>query len=100
MSLFLVEIQMDVSTPEKREQVMQRLEQVVQAGGTPTGRLVAGPWVSLENPTVTLVIDNPDLDQTMPEIIGLYNAGLIRDTRIRPVMDYEKAKAAVAKAQG
>jgi hypothetical protein len=43
MSLYLAEVRFDVSTPEKRTKVMERVEQVVKAGGTPTARLVAGP---------------------------------------------------------
>jgi hypothetical protein len=35
----------------------------------------------------------------MPEIIELYNAGLILDTRQRPIMEWEGAKAAAAKVQ-
>ena len=50
MSLYLVEVRVDVSTPEKRAQVMERVDQVVKAGGTPTARLMAGPWASMENP--------------------------------------------------
>jgi hypothetical protein len=100
MSLDLVEIRLDASTPEKRTQIVERVEQVVKAGRTPTQRLVAGPWASLENPTLFVVFDNPDLNQTMPEIMELYSAGIISDTRIRPIMDWEAAKAAAAKAQG
>ena len=100
MSLYLVEIRIDVSTPEKRAQMMERIEQMVKDGGNPTDRLVAGPWACMENPTVLFVVENPDLNKTMPQIVGLYNAGLISDSRIRPIIDWEGVKAAVAKAQG
>jgi len=100
MSLYLVEVRVDVSTPEKRAQVMERVDQVVKAGGTPTARLMAGPWASMENPTVLFVVENPDLNQTMPAIMELYNAGLVSDTRLRPIMAWEGVKAAAAKAQG
>ena len=96
----IVELQLDLSTPEKREQIRERVEQVVKEGGTPTARLVAGPWASMESQTLWLVLDNPDLNQSMPEIIALYNAGLIRDTRSRPIMDWDGLKAAAEKAQG
>ena len=98
--LYLIEIQLDLSTPEKREQVRERVEQVIKEGGSPTSRLVAGPWVSMESQTLWLVADDPDLNQTMPMTIGLYRAGLIRDTRLRPIIDWDGAKAAAAKAQG
>ena len=61
---------------------------------------MAGPWASMENPTLWIVLDSPDLNAGFPEIIGLYNAGLIRDVRLRPVSDWEGVKAAAAKAQG
>jgi hypothetical protein len=54
----------------------------------------------METPTVIFVLENPDLNQTMPAIMELYNAGLISDSRLRPIMDWEGAKAAAAKAQG
>ena len=100
MSLYLLEIQLDPSTPEKQAQIMEQVEQVVKNNGTPTSQLVAGPWASIENPTLFFVVEIQDLNQTMPEVIALYTAGLIRDTRMRPIMDYEGAKAAMAKAQG
>ncbi len=99
MSLYLVEIQLDLSTPEKRAQVMERVEQVIKEGGTPNSRLVAGPWASMESQTLWLVSDNPDLNAGLPMVMGLYNAGLIRDTRIRPIIDWDGLKAAAAKAQ-
>jgi len=99
MSLYLVEIRLDVSTPEKRAQIAERVEQVVQAGGGATARLVAGPWGSLESPTLFLIQDAPDLNQTMPATMELYNAGLVSDARIRPIMDWEGVKAAAAKVQ-
>jgi hypothetical protein len=99
MSLFLVEMRLDVSTPEKVAQITERVEQAIKAGGTPTARLVAGPWSSLENPTLFWVLENPDLSKSMPEIMELYGAGLISDQRIRPIMDWEGTKAAAAKAE-
>ena len=99
MSLYLVETRLDASTPEKRTQIMERVEQVVKAGGTPTARLVAGPWASMENPTLFFVLENPDLNRSMPEIMELFSAGLISDTRMRPIMDWEGTKAATAKVQ-
>ena len=94
--LYLVEIQLDIS---KQEEVMARIEQLVKENGTPTSTLVAGPWFSMENPTMWLVAENPDLTKTMPEIISLYENGLIKDTRQRPIIDFEGVKAAAAKAQ-
>ena len=51
MGLYLVEVDIDVSTPEKRAAIMERIEQVVTNKGTPTAKLVAGPFGSLNRPT-------------------------------------------------
>jgi hypothetical protein len=100
MSLYLYELRLDASTPDKRAQIMERVEQAVKAGGAPAGRLVAGPWASLENPTLFAVFEVSDLNQTMPGTMELYNTNLITDMRMRPIMDWEGAKAAAATAQG
>jgi hypothetical protein len=100
MSLYLWEMHLDVSTPEKRAKITERIEEVVKEGGTPTARLVAGPWASLENPTVVAVFEVPDLNQTMPATMELYDEGLINDTHMRPIITWEGAKAAAAKVRG
>ena len=97
MSLYLWEMHLDVSTPEKRTKLMERIEEVVKAGGSPSGRLVAGPWASLENPTLVAVVETPDLSQSMPATMELYNEGLINNMHIRPIMTWEGAKAVAAK---
>ena len=97
MSLYLLEVKLNI---EEQEQVMARVEQVVKEGGTPNAKLIAGPWFSQENPTMWLLVDNPDLDKSMPELISLYENGLITDTRVRPMIDFDGLKAAMAKAQG
>ena len=45
-----------------------------------------------------MVLDNPDMEQSLPEIMELYNAGLIRDTRSQPIADWNGVKAAAEKA--
>ena len=100
MGLYLVEVDLDVSTPEKRAAVFERVEQVITNAGTPTAKLVAGPWGSLNRPTIYMVFNNPDLEQSLPELMGLYNAGLIRDVRSQPITDWKGVKAAAAKVAG
>jgi hypothetical protein len=93
-------MRLDVSTPEKRAQNFARVDQVVKDGGTPNARLVAGPWGSLENPTIWLVADNPDPLKSLPNLMTMYNAGLITDTRVRPIATWADIKAAAAKVPG
>ncbi len=66
MALYLVEIDLDVSTPEKNAAIIERTERVIKAGGSPTAKLIAGPWVSQETPKTWWVFDNPDLLNSFP----------------------------------
>jgi hypothetical protein len=100
MALYLLEVHLDVSTPEKRAQSVARVDQIVKDGGSPNARLVAGPWGSLENPTIWAVFDNPDPLKSLPNLMTMYNAGLITDTRLRPIATWAEVKAAAEKAQG
>ncbi len=99
MGLYLVEVDIDVSTPEKRAAIMERIEEVITNKGTGTAKLVAGPFGSLHRPTVYFAFDNPDQLQSLPDIMGLYNAGLIRDVRSEAVADWDSIKAAAAKVE-
>lgn len=46
-----------------------------------------------------MVLDNPDLEQSLPEIVGLYNAGLIRDTRSQPIAGLERRQSGRGKSR-
>ena len=100
MAIYLVEVDIDVSTPEKCAAVTERIEEVITNGGTPTAKLLAGPFGSLNRPTVYFAFDNPDLQQSFPELMGSYNAGLIRDIRTEPVADWDSVRAAAAEVEG
>ncbi len=100
MALYLAEMDLDVSTPEKRAAIMERAEQVVKAGGTPNSKLVAGPWASHENPKLFWVFDSPDLTKSFPERMALFNGGLLKNLRINPIATWEETKAAAKAAEG
>ncbi|HVN91163.1 MAG TPA: hypothetical protein VMT61_15225 [Candidatus Binataceae bacterium] len=99
MGLYLLEMDVDASTPEKNAAIMERVEQVIKAGGTPNAKLIAGPWVSYESPKLWLVVDNPDLHKSFAARIQLYNAGLVPKVRVHPIATWEEAITA-AKAAG
>ncbi len=100
MSLYLTEITLDLSTKEKRQAIVERVSEVIKAGGTDTGRLVAGPWVSLESSTVWVVTDIPDVGKTLEEMARLTVAGLLVERRLRPIADWANALEVVGKIDG
>ncbi len=100
MALYLLEMDLEVSTPEKRAAIMERADQVIKAGGTPAAKLIAGPWVSHETPKMWWVFDNPDLVKSFPARMQLYYAGLVTKIQLHPIATWEEAKAAAKAAEG
>ncbi len=98
MALYLLELDLDPA-PQKRDAIIERVDQVVKAGGSPTSKLIAGPWISHERPTLLAIVEIPDLMKSLPPRMELYYAGLITDIRLRPIANWEEVKAA-AKAAG
>ena len=100
MSLYLTELTLDLSTKEKRQAIVERVSEVIKAGGTDTGRLVAGPWVSLESSTLWVVTDILDVSKTLEEMARLTVAGLLVERRLRPIADWANALEVVGKIDG
>ena len=100
MSLYLTEITLDLSTKEKRQAIVERMEEVIKAGGTDTARLVAGPWVSLESSTVWVVTDIPDVGKTLEEMARLTVAGLLVERRLRPIAEWADVLEVAGKIDG
>ena len=100
MSLFLAELSLDLSTKEKRQAIVQRVEEVIKAGGTDTGRLVAGPWVSLETSTLWVVTDIADVSKTLEEVARFTIAGLLIERRLRPIANWADLLEVAGKIDG
>ncbi len=100
MSLFLAELSLDLSTKEKRQAIVERVEEVIKAGGTDTGRLVAGPWLSLESTTMWVVTDIPDVSKTLEETARLTIAGLLVERRLRPIAEWADVLEVAGKIDG
>ena len=100
MSLFLSEFMLDLSTKEKRQAVVENIGQTIKDGGTPNARIVAGPWVSLENSSVWGVLDIPDVSKTMEETAQFMVAGLLIERRLRPIANWADVPPVASKIDG
>ena len=49
-------------------------------------RLVAGPWLSIEEAKVIFIFDAPDATTTLPAFGGLLAKGLLRKRRLTPMV--------------
>ncbi len=54
-------------------------------------RLVAGPWMSIEEAKVIFIFDAPDARATLPAFGGLMAKGLLRKRRLTPMIDWDEA---------
>ena len=100
MSLYLESLSLDLSTQEKRQAIVESVTELIKAGGTDTGRLVAGPWASLETSTLWLVADIPDVSKTLKEMVRLTIAGLLVERRLRPIADWAAVLEVVGEIDG
>lgn len=54
-------------------------------------RLVAGPWLSIEEAKVVFIFDTPDVTTTLPAYGRLLAKGLLKKRRLTPVVDWDEA---------
>ena len=54
-------------------------------------RLVAGPWLSIEEAKVIFIFDAPDATTTLPAFGGLLAKGLLSKRRLTPMVDWDEA---------
>jgi hypothetical protein len=54
-------------------------------------RLVAGPWLSIEEAKVVFVFEAPDAAQTLPAYGALLAKGLLRKRRLTQLVDWDSA---------
>ena len=96
MPLFLNEIWLRKPSPESFAEFIETYGflggQEDQLGLT-TGqfRLVAGPWMSIEEAKVVFVFDSPNVAETLPAFGRLLAAGLISKRKLTPLVSWEEA---------
>lgn len=54
-------------------------------------RLVAGPWLSIEEAKVVFVFEAPDAAKTLPAYGGLLAKGLLEKRRLTQLVDWDDA---------
>ena len=54
-------------------------------------RLVAGPWMSIEEAKVIFIFDAPDATATLPAFGSLVAKGLLKMRRLTPMVDWDEA---------
>ena len=54
-------------------------------------RLVAGPWLSIEEAKVVFAFEAPDAAQTLPVYGALLAKGLLRKRRLTQLVDWDSA---------
>ena len=95
MALYLNEVWLNNPSPESfREfvQVFGALRGDIQSIGLSADfRLVAGPWLSIEEPKVVFVFDIADATATLPAFGRLVAKGLLQKRRLTPLVDWNEA---------
>ena len=96
MALYLNEVWLrDPSTESFREfiEVFGALRGQADSLGLPSDifRLVAGPWLSIEEAKVVFIFDAPDATATLPAFGQLLAKGLLKKRRLTPLVDWDEA---------
>jgi hypothetical protein len=95
MALYLNEVWLNNPSPQSfREfvQVFGALKGDAQSIGLSSDfRLVAGPWLSIEEAKVVFVFDIADATATLPAFGRLVAKGLLQKRRLTPLVDWNGA---------
>ena len=101
MALFLNEVWLRDPSPESFNEF---IEAFCSLGGreeelgltTDQFRLVAGPWMSIEEAKVVFVFDSPNATETLPAFGRLLAAGLLSKRKLTPLVTWDEAAQFVA----
>ncbi len=101
MALYLNEVWLRDPSPEAFNQFIEAFGslggQEEQLGLTSDMfRLVAGPWMSIEEAKVVFVFDSPNAVDTLPAFGRLLAAGLLAKRKLTPLVSWEEAAQFVA----
>ena len=96
MAIFLNEVWLREPSPESfREfiQVFGTLRDQADSIGLTSDifRLVAGPWMSIEEAKVVFVFEASDAADTLPAYGGLLAKGLLKKRKLTPLVDWDAA---------
>ena len=96
MAIFLNEVWLREPSPESfREfiEVFGSLRGQAESLGLTSDifRIVAGPWLSIEEAKVVFIFDAPDAAETLPAYGALLAKGLVKKRRLTQLVDWEAA---------
>jgi hypothetical protein len=96
LPLYLGEIYLNGANPEVIG-VARSFARDIQAGKLPPGvRLVAGPWISNEQPKLILVVDIADHSTTLGPFWSALASGAVRRRRLTPIAEPAALERATA----
>jgi hypothetical protein len=91
MPLYLDEIYLNASNPENAKRSLTFFAEVFKGGFPPGVTLVAGPWMSNEEPKVVLVLDIKDHSLTFNPFTKALAQGIVLKRRLEPIVDWNDA---------
>lgn len=96
MALYLNEVWLRDPTPESFREfidVFGALRDQADAIGLTADifRLIAGPWLSIEEAKVVFIFDAPDAAVTLPAFGRLMAKGLLKKRRLTAMVDWDEA---------
>ncbi len=96
MALFLNEVWLREPSPESFREFIEAVgslsSQAEQLGlSSDSFRLVAGPWMSIEEAKVVFVFESPNAVDTLPAFGRLLASGLLARRHLTPLVDWEEA---------
>ena len=95
MALNLVELYLNVTSPESAKTALGAAQRLAADQFPPGVRRVAGPWVSNEETKLVVVLDIQDPASTVAPFWGALASGLVKKRRFTPLVELEQVQTAV-----
>ncbi len=100
MAIFLNEVWLREPSPESFREFIEAFGSLRSQADTlgltaDIFRLVAGPWLSIEEAKVVFVFEAPDAATTLPAYGRLLADGLLKKRRLTQLVDWDEAAAFV-----
>lgn len=95
MALYLNEVWLNEPSPARFAEFVEVFDRVrcdaALVGLASDFRLVAGPWLSIEEAKAVFVFDAADATATLPAFGRLLASGLLQKRRLTPLVDWDAA---------
>ena len=97
MALHLVELSLNVDSPERAKTAVSVAESLASGNLPPGASLIAGPWVSNEEAKLYLVLDIQDHSLTVGHFWPGMAHGVIAKRRLTPIVELKQLQEVVEK---